>query len=221
MGKRHIRWLLICLAGMLVSPMAMALDYDFEQENQLDDWVAQGAGNGGEWGIEDGELVATLAGYQELFLMGSETWTDYTAEFRGKLLAGRILGMTFRYTDTNNNYRLNLYEDLDATNNLYVYVRTAGTFAEVMKVGVGQIDMDTWYHLKIEVEGDIIRAYLDGELEIEAEHDGHPEGGIAFEGETNTQAHFDDLLVEGEGITPSAVSAGGKLASAWAALKAE
>lgn len=114
---------------------------------------------------------------------------------------------------------MNLYEDLDATNNLYVYVRVAGTFAEVMKVDVGEIDMDTWYLLNTEVEGNVIRAYLDGDLKIEAEHDARPEGGIAFQRETNTQAHFDDLQVEGEGIAPSEVSSGGKLANVWAQTK--
>ena len=86
---------------------------------------------------------------------------------------------------------------------------------------LGEIDKDEWYTLKIEVEGDSIKAYLDGELEIEAQNDAHPEGGIAFEGETNTVAQFDDLLVEGTGIPSSPVEAKGKLASQWAKIKME
>ena len=181
----------------------------------------EGAGNGGTWIIENGELSGTTAGYQDLFLVGSETWTDYTVEFRGKLTGGRILGMAFRYTDTNNNYRLNLYEDLDNTNNFYVYLRVAGAFSEVMKVPLGEIDKDEWYTLKIEVEGDSIKAYLDGELKIEAQNSAHEEGGIAFEGETNTIAQFDDLSVEGIGIPSSPVDTKGKLASQWAKIKLE
>jgi hypothetical protein len=216
--------ILCCLlsAALLItisSIQASALDYDFDDDGQMDDWIAQGAGNGGDWAINGGELNATLAGYQDLFLVGSEEWTDYTVEFKGKLTGGRILGMAFRYTDTNNNYRLNLYEDLDHTNNLYVYLRVAGAFSEVMKVPVGQIDKDEWYILKIEVVGDSIKAYLDGELKIEAQNDAHGGGGIAFEGETNTIAQFDDLLVEGTGIPSSPVDAKGKLASRWSEIK--
>ena len=198
---------------------ASALDYDFDDEDQMDDWTPKGAGNGGDWVITDGALIGTTTAYQDLFLLGSEGWTDYTAEFRAKLTGGRILGMAFRYTDTSNNYRLNLYEDLDNTNNFYVYVRVAGAFSEVMKVGVGQIDKDEWYTLKIEVAGDSIKAYLDGELQIDTKHGAHGEGGIAFEGEANTIAHFDDLVVEGDGIPSSPVEAMGKLASQWGRIK--
>ena len=212
-----------CIFGSLLfvvfAMQVSALDYDFEDDNQMDDWVAQGAGNGGTWAIENGELSGTTTGYQELFLVGSEEWTDYTIEFRGKLTGGRVLGMSFRYTDTNNNYRLNLYEDLDNADNFYVYVRTAGAFSEVMKVPLGEIDKDEWYDLKIEVEGDSIKAYLDGELKIEAQNGAHPEGGIAFQGETNTIAQFDDLVVEGTGIASSPVDAAGKLTSQWARIK--
>lgn len=213
--------ILICLLFTIIPMQLFALDYDFEDENQMDDWVAQGAGNGGDWMIADGELVGTTAGYQDLFLVGTEDWTDYTAEFTAKLTGGRVLGMAFRYTDTNNNYRLNLYEDLDQTNNLYVYVRTAGTFAEVMKVAVGEINKEEWYTLKIEVTGDNIKAYLNGELEIDADNNAHAEGGIAFEGETSSAMYFDDLVVEGEGIPSSPVDPKEKLAGQWGKIKSE
>ncbi len=58
------------------------------------------------------------------------------------------MGMCFRYVDTSTNYRLNLYEDLDNTNNLYIYKRVNGNFSEVFKVPVGRIDFNKWYTLK-------------------------------------------------------------------------
>lgn len=217
---KYVR-IFFCLFFSVVTVQVFALDYNFDDEAQMDDWIAQGAGNGGDWAIEDDELAGTTAGYQDLFLTGSEIWTDYTAEFRAKLTGGRVLGMAFRYIDTSNNYRLNLYEDLDGTNNLYLYLRVAGAFSEVMKVAVGQIDKEEWYTLKIEVAGNSIKAYLDGELQIDAENDAHPEGGIAFEGETGSIMRFDDLVVEGDGIPASPVGAKGKLATQWARIKSE
>jgi len=209
------------LFSTVLTPQVSALDYDFDDQAQMNDWAVQGAGNGGDWAIADDELTGTTAGYQDLFLTGSEVWSDYAAEFRAILTGGRVLEMAFRYIDTNNNYRLNLYEDLDGTNNLYLYLRVAGAFSEVMKVAVGQIDKDEWYTLRIEVAGRSIKAYLDGKLQIDAENDAHPEGGIAFEGETGSIMRFDDLVVEGDGIPVSPVDAKGKLASQWARIKSE
>ena len=42
---------------LTILPMQLsALDYNFDNEEQMDDWVPKGAGNGGDWKIEDGEL---------------------------------------------------------------------------------------------------------------------------------------------------------------------
>jgi len=168
---------------------------------------------GGTWELKNGVLVGTTTGYQDLMLnvKDAEKWTDYTFEVscwfdnhsesyvkptkkvKGKLIAGRIWGVCFRYVDTLTNYRLNLYEDLDAANNLYLYKRVSGTFSEVAKVPIGNIAKETWYTLKLSITGNAMKAYLDNDLKIEVEDKagGISEGAIALEGETNTTFHVE------------------------------
>ena len=216
--QRFIVLLLLGLSPLLLKVEVVALDFDFLKDN-LDDWKPVG----GTWELKNGVLVGTTTGYQDLMLnvKDAEKWTDYTFEVKGKLIAGRIWGVCFRYVDTLTNYRLNLYEDLDAANNLYIYKRVSGTFSEVNKVPVGQIDKDTWYTLKLAITGETMTAYLDDDLKIEVEDKagGIDEGTIALEGETNTTFHVEYVKLEGKGIKPSAVFPAGKLTTTWGDLK--
>ncbi len=204
---------------LLLSFEAVALDINFK-EDKLDDWETVG----GDWNIKNGVLVGTTTGYQDLFLnvKGADEWTDYTFEVKGKLMAGRIWGVCFRYVDTLTNYRLNLYEDLDNTNNLYIYKRVSGGFSEVAKVPVDKIDKDTWYTLKLSITGDAMKAYLDDALKIEVEDKagGIDAGTIALEGEGGTTFHAEYVNIEGKGIPSSkSVMLTGKVATLWGALK--
>lgn len=218
--KRLIVSLLLGLSTLFLIFEAVALDIDFK-EGKLDDWKDVG----GDWKIKNGVLVGTTTGYQDLFLnvKGADKWTDYTFEVKGKLTAGRIWGVCFRYVNTMTNYRLNLYDDLDAVNNLYIYKRVSGNFSEVSKVPVGQIDKDTWYTLKLSITGNAMKAYLNNNLKIEVEDKagGINEGTIALEGEGGTTFHVEYVELDGKGIpsSQSAIDSAGKLATLWGALK--
>jgi len=216
--QRFIVLLLLGLSPLLLNVEVVALDFDFKKDN-LDDWKPVG----GTWELKNDVLIGTTTGYQDLMLnvKDAEKWTDYTFEVKGKLIAGRIRGVCFRYVDTLTNYRLNLYEDLDAANNLYIYKRVSGTFSEVAKVPVGNIAKETWYTLKLSITGNALMAYLDNDLKIEVEDKagGIDEGTIALEGETNTTFHVESVKIEGKGIKPSAVSPSGKLATTWSEIK--
>jgi hypothetical protein len=217
--RRFIVSLLLWLSAFCLIFEAAALDLDFKKG--LDDWKTVG----GDWKIKDNVLVGTTAGYQDLFLnvKGADKWTDYTVEVKGKLIAGRIWGVCFRYKDTNTNYRLNLYDDLDAANNLYIYKRVGGAFSEVRAVPVGRIDKDTWYTLNLSITGGAMKAYLNNELKIEVEDKANviDEGTIALEGEGGTTFHVEYVKIEGKGIPSSktAVEPTCKLATLWGALK--
>jgi len=214
-------FVLIILCLFSFSCSVWALELKFKDDKAMDVWTAVG----GQWEIKKSLLEGRTTGYQDLMLNveGADGWTDYTFEVKGMLNAGRIWGMCFRYADTLNNYRLNLYEDLDATNNLYIYKRVTGNFSEVFKVGVGTIDKDKWYTLKLTITKNTIQAYLDGDLKIEAEDKagGLDVGTIALEGETNTVFLVEYVTVDGKGIPSSPVESNGKLASAWGSIKSQ
>ena len=202
---------------MTISTQALLLE--FKADKDLDVWKPVG----GEWKIKGGLLEGKTTGYQDLMLnvSGSDKWTDYTFEVKGNLTAGRIWGVCFRYVDTLTNYRLNLYEDLDATNNLYIYKRVSGSFSEVFKTPVGKIDFNKWYTLKLTITKNTMQAYLDNVLKIEVEDKNNPieQGTVALEGETNTNFQVEYFKIDGKGIPPTSVDAKGKLASLWGDIK--
>jgi len=217
--KRLVLFITLAFSFFLLSLNTQALLLEFKDDNALDMWKPVG----GDWKIKGGLLEGKTTGYQDLMLttQGSDKWTDYTFEVKGNLTAGRIWGVCFRYTDTSNNYRLNLYEDLDATNNLYIYKRVAGTFSEVFKTAVGKIDMNKWYTLKLTITKNTIQAYLDNDLKIEVDDNNAPLdiGTVALQGETNTAFQVEYFKIDGKGVPPTAVESKGKLATLWSALR--
>ena len=216
---KKITYPLVFIFFVILGFNTEALLLEFKDNKALDVWKPVG----GEWKIKDGLLEGKTAGYQDLMLNieGANKWTDYTFEVKGNLIGGRIWGMCFRYVDTLTNYRLNLYEDLDNTNNLYIYKRVNGSFSEVFKVPVGRIDFNKWYTLKLSITKNSMKAYLDNELKIEVEDKagGIDEGGIALEGETNTVFQVEYVKIDGKGIPATAVEKNGKLSVLWGELK--
>ncbi len=128
---KKVSYLIIFMSFLVVCFNTEALMLEFKDNKALDVWKPVG----GEWKIKDGLLEGKTTGYQDLMLNieGVNKWTDYTFEVKGNLTGGRIWGMCFRYVDTLTNYRLNLYEDLDNTNNLYIYKRVNGIFPKFLR----------------------------------------------------------------------------------------
>jgi len=221
MRKIMVLLTVFVMAFMLINLNAQAWLMEFKDQKalDLDTWTPVG----GTWDVNDGLLEGITAGYEDLMLDldGASAWTDYTFEVKGKLTASRVWGVCFRYVDTTTNYRINLYEDLDATDNFYVYKRVSGAFSEVMKVGVGEIKMNEWYTIRLTVKGKSITVYLDDDLKIEVDDASGviEEGGIALQGETGTNFQVEYVQIDGAGIPPTAVDTKGKLATLWSAVK--
>jgi hypothetical protein len=74
------------------------------------------------------------------------------------------------------------------------------------------------YVLKVEVEGDAIRCYIDGVLEIDVT-DGDFSNGAIGVGTFDAVGHFDNVSVNGEGI-PRPVAPRGNLPVVWGRLRA-
>jgi len=217
--KKVILLLALGIGVLFLSFNTQALLLEFKDAKALDVWKPVG----GDWIIKGGLLEGKTTGYQDLMLnlQDSDKWTDYTFEVKGKLNAGRIWGVCFHYVDTLTNYRINLYEDLDNTNNLYIYKRVSGTFSEVFKTPVGKIDPDTWYTVKLSITKNAIKAYLDNDLKIEADDNTNPisEGTVALQGEANTAFNVEYFMIDGKGIQATAVESQDKLATLWSTLK--
>jgi VCBS repeat-containing protein len=188
-------------------------------------WTA----SGGSWTIvTDVQRDGSLGGVLEN-IIGTDSWLevllssyqgrDYVLEAHGKLLGGRVWGLGVQAADSNNLCSVNLYEDLDSVDNLYVYSWLNGQLPAntLAQAAVGGVGLDTWYKLSAKVHGDSIDIYKDNELMVQASSSRYATGAIALYGERNTVAQYDNVLVRkyatvepfatlASGTTPSLVA---------------
>ncbi|MFC1717319.1 family 16 glycoside hydrolase [Candidatus Poribacteria bacterium] len=201
-----------------------ALLYNFENPNQLDDFVV----DEGDWEIKDGILEGKLpAGeYLGVYLNypGSEGWGDYVVEVEGTWLEDLGAGgqsaqleIYFRYKDKQNRYFLDANYFL---NDSGLYAQVAGGWPDLgggRKPVEGIPDEQTHLY-RIELEGESIRVYVDENMIFDVTDANFSEGTIGLGG-YGSRVQFDNLKIEGDAIPASAVEAQGKLATSWGNLK--
>ncbi len=177
----------------------------------------------GEYAQEDIEYTttATYETYTRSFF-GDESWTDYTLEAKVRIEEGGdlapIIGIFFRVTEKTEigDY---YYFRLDARPaEGPCLIKSPNTI--ILENLAKPCELEQDYILKVEVEGENISCYIDGELEIEIQDASFPQGAIGV-GTFNANGHFDDVRVNGENIAPDAVSSEGKLATTWAGIKTQ
>lgn len=181
----------------------------------------------GQWSVDEGEYVqevlewtttATHETYTRSYF-GEENWQDYTFEAKVRIEEGGelapIIGIFFRVTEKSPTGDYYLFR-LDARASEGPGLIKAPN--EIIQINNGQpAEIGKDYLLKIEVEGQNIKCYVDGELEIDVEDDSFQQGAIGV-GTFNAEGYFDDVRVEGEGI-PRPVSPKGRLAQIWGDIK--
>lgn len=175
-------------------------------------WAAEG----GAWqtvaaaqpnGLTGAVGQGTTVGRQTLH--ASFTGTDYVVEASGRQVQGRVWGLGVRASDSHSLLSLNLYEDLDATNNLYAYAWAGGSATEVTKTAVGPIHPNDWHRLTAKVRGAVVEVYLDGQFRFQVTDPRASAGtGIALYGEKGTRAQFDNVFVRKYAATEPSVSVG-------------
>jgi hypothetical protein len=237
-----MRGLILCLAVLFIFTTAQALDYDFENKNQLKDWEVVG----GDWRIEKGALrgqhapAAGGAGWGPGILIGEATWTDYELEF--KMMVEKGIdggpGPVIRYQDPQNWYYFETWKGK-------FFLRP-----RVVKEGLNDGAPDPipgtvweqanfpgdgkWHDIKISAKGEDIAGWVDGKQVWKYTFNkikwGRPAGPIKqglLQGRVGfttwsvpeSVGFFDDFKVEGPGIKPSSVSPREKLATTWGNLK--
>lgn len=181
----------------------------------------------GTWDVVKGEYAqldtpwtttATHDTYNRSYF-GEEDWDDYTLEATVRIEEGGdlapIVGIFFRVTektDTGDYYLFRLDERPAEGPGL---IKAPNVTMQINGNQPAEIGRD--YVLKVEVEGDDIRCYVDGVLEIEVT-DGDFRTGAIGVGTFNAVGHFDNVSVNGDGI-PRPVESRGKLPTVWARLR--
>jgi len=234
--RRHLTLTFLTLWAIFATSISFAqagtLMENFDDGN-LDEWdIAKSPGT--SWRIENGELIVQTVNSYIPFLIGEETWTDYTVGVRAKIMEfqptnGHIEDAILRVRS-----RLNLSGDLLISQSGYAF--GFATVKNNLKQAIAftiqgnqnlvekpfEWELDTWYDLKVTAEGDRFQFYVNDELVLDYVDGTHPTGkagfGVAF---TKTTVHFDNFFVTGDEVSgPNfSVFLQAKLTTTWGSMK--
>ena len=125
---------------------------------------------------------------------GEKVYADLTASVRFKPVSGKddqAAGIIFRVQDAGNYYILRA----NALENNVLLFRFAGGSRSSIKSGNAKVPSGRWQELKVEVEGNRFRGYLDGKLVVEATDDAYKAGGVGLWTKADSVTCFDDFRV--------------------------
>ena len=126
--------------------------------------------------------------------LGTSVYGDLTVTMRFKPLSGKVdqaAGIIVRVQDSNNYYiiRANV---LETNVNLYKY---AGGRRSGIKDGGAKVAQGQWQELRLEVRGDRLRGFLNGQLVVEATDATYKAGGVGLWTKADSVTCFDDVVV--------------------------
>jgi hypothetical protein len=125
---------------------------------------------------------------------GDKVYADLVATVRFKAISGKddqAAGIIFRVQDANNYYilRANALED-----NVYFFRFASGVRSSITHGNV-KVPSGQWQELKLEVEGNKFRGYLNGQLVVETTDDAYKAGGVGLWTKEDSVTCFDDFRV--------------------------
>ena len=222
----------VCLAFVFIlalPSLAGTWRDDFEDGN-LDGWE----GVNHAWTVEDGECSGEFFANPkiEMIRIGDARWKDYTVKCKMK-----FVGIDKKPPQTGAGIFFRDSGDLGDSCYGFLINPNSDTAVgwEVVAV-LSEIPLpftfskDTWYELKIIVEGEHFEFYIDGKPAGEFEDNSNPSGKVGL-CVKNVHAHFDDLIISGDDVEDGgswdaakhpeekAVEPKGKLATSWGKLK--
>ena len=147
----------------------------------------------GEWQAQDGVLRQTGTGTDYRATAGDAAWTDYTYTLKARKLSGKEgFLIIFHYADNDHFVWWNVGGWGNARTNLQRF--DGGPATEIGQSVDVTVDTNRWYDIKIEVQGDHIRCYLDGKLINEATDAPPPPSGPVFATASRDLATGDVIL---------------------------
>ena len=202
--------------------------FDFEDANQAKEWkVANGT-----WKVQKGaysEISAAEKAAHVLF--GEDDWADYTVEAKIRVDSNKWAGLVFRAISEYEYYVL-YQEPTPGVTAFFQHhgnvwdkrARPAPNKTPIKLKKGDNIEVGEWYHLKVVVEGDDLKWFINDQQQGETKL--KPAGGLDVydKGKVGiwaweTKASFDDFKVYGPDIEGQAVEPQNKLTVAWGKLK--
>jgi hypothetical protein len=112
----------------------------------------------GRWQFEDGTLRQTSNQEDAVALFGDPDWSDYTLTLKARKLGGNegfLILVGVPDEETRN------WWNIGGWGNTEHGIQIPGTPEERV---AGRVETGRWYDIKVELSGDTIRTYLDGQL---------------------------------------------------------
>jgi len=212
----------MCLSFVLVTPTATAKRFEFDSEQEIADWEL---GPDATAEVKEGMLELIVTGGQNSGIyFGGEDWTDYRLEVRARKIDGPYFHLFVRTQEPTQDFYFMEISYNSNTNSVFEF--TGGNATEITggdrpaRPESTDTDGGDAYTIVMEVEGNTIRTFIDGELMVETTDDTYANGRPGLGGRTST-VWYEYVEITGpdidEGIT--SVESTGKLAVTWGALK--
>ncbi|WP_438448069.1 S-layer homology domain-containing protein [Gorillibacterium sp. sgz5001074] len=179
------------------NPNAVLFRDDYEDGNSAG-WTSAG----GSWSVaaDDTKALVQKANTTALITAG-DSWTDYVYEAKVKVpITNANAGLVFRVQDSKNFY---MYRMNSSNQRLELYKCVNGTMTSVSSTPLKSVAKQ-WYTLKVIVQGNTVKGYVDGEPKLEWTNPVSEltEGKIGFR-TTSVDAAFDQVMVAGMNKAPT------------------
>ncbi|MEG8988593.1 alpha-L-arabinofuranosidase C-terminal domain-containing protein [Ignavibacteria bacterium 4148-Me] len=122
--------------------------------SDIDEWRKTGRG---EWSVQNGVLRQSAIAPHVTAFVGDTNWSDYTVTLKARKLYGEN-GFQIYFRNRSNTERLRW--DLGGWNNSVHYMEI-GIYSKSIN---GTIEPNRWYDVRIEIQGNTAKGYLDGKL---------------------------------------------------------
>jgi hypothetical protein len=162
------------------------------------------------YGLPAGRLLTSLTHALEYYPMAVQLdpteYSDFTLEAQFKSAGGRFDcsgGMIFRYVDDKNFYLLSA----GCPSDYFALSRMSGGKIEGLKQSVVPTDKDTWYKLKVTVQGGHFMCYDNSKMIFDFDDSKIKKGRIGLWTRDDSQAEFDDVTITV--LTAGAAAEGG------------
>ncbi|MFL5244008.1 MAG: family 16 glycoside hydrolase [Gemmataceae bacterium] len=217
-----MQWTSFITASVLLVGAALAVAGDKGENLTFDKkdlgkvpagWTAEktGKGEGSVWKVVEDASAPSKSGYvlaqtaespNGLFnvcVVNDTNLTDVEISVAFKAIKGKNDqggGLVWRYQDANNYYicRMNPLED-----NYRVYKVVAGKRTQLETKEKLTVKANEWHKLKVEMEGNHIECYLDGEKMLDVKDNTFQKAGkVGLWTKSDAQTYFDDFKVSGK-----------------------
>ena len=208
----------LTLFGLLLSLPSFAGTQLWDFEKNADGWkVANGT-----WAVADGVYKLSKGGPAEHSLVGEADWDDYTVEAKIRVDAGSWAGLAFR-AKSEMEYYVYYFNVPDNKTELWRHQQggwgSRHNLDQIPAVGGVKIKIGDWIDMKVEVEGNTFKLYINDKFQRENKDDLYETGQVGLWG-WETAASFDDFTVSGTNIKDTlAVDPNRKLTTTWGSLK--